>query len=189
MALWGPTAATACVALGALGHLVAHGSAPGVIGLALAGALCWLLWSASTDRELGAVGVLWRVWLCQAFVHGSLVVGAASAPAHSSHAHSTTVTAPPLHLPHLLGQGGWGMFAMHALAGVAVAWWLRRGEALAWRVARRAIAHLTAALRTPDVVLLSAGPAAPICPARPALLVSQLALAGIGRRGPPPLGC
>ncbi|WP_051467044.1 hypothetical protein [Actinomadura oligospora] len=163
--------ATVCLTLTAAGHAFSAGEAvpaTGIgLGFALVAGIAALL--AGTERSyptifgglLGAqfgLHVLF-VQVSDGTVHHGLP--------HAAHAH-----------------GGAVMTLAHTLAALVTAWWLRRGEAAAWSLARR-IAAAAAPPRPalPDVPVplrTIVRPAARILPSRTAPLRHS-----VSRRGPP----
>ncbi|MEV5571532.1 MFS transporter [Spirillospora sp. NPDC052269] len=163
--------ATVCLTLTAAGHAFSAGAAVPAAGIGLgflfvAGVAALL---AGTERSyptilgglLGAqfgLHVLF-VQISDGTVHHGLP--------HTGHAH-----------------GGAVMTLAHTLAALIAAWWLRRGEAAAWSLARR----IAAAARPPRPMLPDVTvpartivrPAARILPARTASLRHS-----VSRRGPP----
>ncbi|RAY16833.1 MFS transporter [Actinomadura craniellae] len=170
-----------CVILTSLGHLVASGQpmAPWAIGLGFAGVLGFALVLAGHERSLATItgGLL----LGQFALHALFVAG------HAHHAGHQAV----------VQDGGTGpeMMAVHLLAAVASAWWLRRGERRAWWLARLA-AHLLAVpfslvfsvLGPPVRGVAAAPPAPPIAPPVSNVLRYVLVLRGPPVRSPA-LGC
>lgn len=77
------------------------------------------------------------------------------------------------------------MWVMHAVAGLLVAVWLRRGEAVLWRAVRRLLPSLPVVASSPLVCRRTVRVAAAVAGMHVALLV----LLGDPRRGPPlPIG-
>lgn len=61
-------------------------------------------------------------------------------------AHAMTMAATPMSGMGM-GQGPWAMLAVHTLAGLVCAWWLRRGEAAAFALLRTLATYALAPLR------------------------------------------
>jgi hypothetical protein len=81
----------------------------------------------------------------------------------------------------------WLLLAVHVLVGLMAAWWLRQGEAAAFRLVRTLAAYATAPLR-----LLLAVPEPPAAPSRPRHRrvdgpspTDEVIRLCVGRRGPP----
>lgn len=105
--------------LGVLSHVSAARTAGAVPGLVISVGALVATWTLLARGEQSPVRMVLLVWVSQLEVHLSLAVPSDSA------------------LQHHDGAGGVRMLGGHALAGLLVALWLRRGEALAWRAASR----------------------------------------------------
>ncbi|WP_242890597.1 hypothetical protein [Actinomadura litoris] len=168
--------ATVCLTLTTAGHAYAAGAcvpppfavAAGfvlVTGLALA--LC------------GAERSFWTI--------GGLLAGAQFA-LHALFAGASAGAAHPAGEAHVLpaAQGGGGMTLAHLGAALATAWWLRRGEAAMWSLARRVSAAAGRPWRPIAAASPAGFPAPPACrtrrPDRPA---SDAPLRRALVRGPP----
>jgi hypothetical protein len=116
------------IGLGVGAHQVVHGSAASWPALALAISLVSMTWYTLSHRELRLGRLTLIVWLSQVEVHLSLLSNGDDA------AHHMVAATPPT--PWL---SGWQMVLSHAMAGLLVAMWLRRGESLTWRLARRLV--------------------------------------------------
>lgn len=81
-------------------------------------------------------------------------------------------------------EGRVGMLAFHALAGLAVAAWLRRGEAAVWNAARRVVPRLPCPGAQP---VRREHRTVPVCTAPRIMQAGALLLVAGPRRGPPPL--
>ena len=162
-------AAATTTALATAAHLAGGGAAPGA-GL-LAGSLILLALAAHVlaDREHPLPALLAYVAASQAGLH----------LAFAGHHHHAGSGAPP--------GAGWdlAMLAAHALAGLLLAVWLRRGEAMLWAAARRLADTVlrvpVAAPTPPPTTRLPVAPTGgPVGVPTPALL-----LRAHPRRGPP----
>ncbi|MDA0567451.1 hypothetical protein LG943_24460 [Streptomonospora sp. S1-112] len=198
--------AAVCVGVSALGHGLAsgHGLAWPVVaaGAALVFAALW----PAARRERGLAALCgWMLW-GQAALHVLFSLAAPDAPRHhDAHAHAGAGPAPPCAGccfggllgasagfggigPGTDGEGG-GMALAHLAAALASAWWLRRGEAAAFR-----LAGLVGSLLSTLVALGAAESPVPCAPPRPLPAVGGPARApahGLLRhtvvlRGPPP---
>ncbi len=168
--------ATVCLTLTTAGHAYAAGAcAPPpfavAAGFALVTGLALLL--------CGAERSFWTI--------GGVLAGAQFA-LHALFAGASTGVVHPAGDAHALpaAQGGGGMTLAHVGAALATAWWLRRGEAAMWSLARRVSAAAGRPWR-PIVAVSPAGfPTPPPCrtrrPARPA---SDAPLRRVLVRGPP----
>ncbi|WP_433326424.1 hypothetical protein [Spirillospora sp. CA-294931] len=203
--------ATVCLALTTAGHVYAAGTCvrPGAVvtGFVLVLGLAALLTGAER-RYPTIVGCL----LGAQFLLHTLFSAAPGGTAHrtnTAHAHHTPPAMPQvggtdgayvLHLPlpnaspgggglvqHMASSdvrgGGVGMTLAHLAAALVAAWWLRRGEAAMWSLARRLITRVARwtplAPEPPEFApVVAAEP-----PARPAWEPLRHALV---RRGPPP---
>ncbi len=163
-----------CVLLTCLGHLTASGESlsGGKVAVAFAGTLGVSFALAGHERSWATIlsGLLGGQFL----LHSLFVSGAA----HHADPSTGLVEVP---------GNGLGMTLAHLVAAIASAWWLRRGERHAWRLARLAARTLLRPLRAlptaPAAVeggtcTVPSGPAE--APARTALLRHVLVL-----RGPP----
>lgn len=176
MVLRVPVAAAVSSGLCLAGHVLAGAGMPSLPTVALASATVAVLWSAVARRELTLVPLIAVVWAAQLVGH-LLLVGSGGHPDH--HLVGAALG------PDGAGDGGARMVAMHAVAGIAAAWWLRRGEQYAWRVARRTAARV---LRVHVLrVLVRSGPATAESPGgrQVAALHSLVERACPARRGPP----
>jgi hypothetical protein len=122
--------ATVCVILTCLGHFAASGRpiAGWAIGAAFAGALGFAYVLAGHERSLATI--------VGGLLGGQFVLHTLFSTGHAHHAAAQ----PAVH--HDDASNGLGMTLAHLLAGVVSAWWLRRGERGAWRLARMAAAAL-----------------------------------------------
>ena len=118
------------VSLAILAHLAAGGAPPALGTLAVLFGAVALLSAGLAPREHGLPHLLAGVAGVQVGVHVALLDHHAQvAPASSSSAGA--------------------MAAGHAVAALLLAWWLRRGEALLWRAAARAMWSLFRDLALP----------------------------------------
>jgi len=141
MAIRVPVFTLATVTLGVSAHLAAGGSppGPGVLGILLAAVALASL--GLSHREQRLPRVIAGVAAVQLGVHVALL------------GHDPATMAGSSHAP---GQ----MVAAHAVAALVLAWWLRRGEAAAWRATTRTIRLALADPRPPLIP-----PAGEVCPA------------------------
>jgi hypothetical protein len=95
-------------------------------------------WSLLARQEQSSGRLVLLVWLSQCEVHLGL-----------------TAWGPAVH--HHDGGLSPAMIGAHALAGLVVAWWLRRGEAFAWGAACRLGRLLVAQPRFPPFLVSPAG--------------------------------
>ena len=175
--------AAVCVTLAAAGHAAAGHTmiAPWTIVAGFGGALVvsWAL--AGTERSLATIagGLLGG----QFALHTLFVAGMAEPG--SSMGHQGMVSGPVQD-----GHGGLAMTLAHSGAALICAWWLRRGERLAWALTRRAALLAAWPLRALATTLarwpVLAGPVRVLIPAvgqrRPR---SPLLEHSVIRRGPP----
>ncbi|MFE7095868.1 hypothetical protein [Streptomyces erythrochromogenes] len=167
--------------------------------------LAWLL----AGRRRGPVGITAAVLAVQGVLHlvfsGSQAADSASGPAamrghHHVPAADAVGAADMATMADMAGtasHGGAGMIAAHALAGLACAAWLARGEAAVFRLARvlgAAALHAARPLaRALDLVRarVAAVPAPPVFRApyrRPRRLRGAVHAHAVVRRGPPGSG-
>ncbi|MBO2446694.1 hypothetical protein J4573_06295 [Actinomadura barringtoniae] len=168
--------ATVCLTLTTAGHAyAAHAAVPPAtvaLGFGLVLGLSALL--AGTERSFRTI--LGGLLGAQFGLH-ALFTQATAGSAHEAH------NAHPAAIPH----GGTAMPLAHLLAALGAAWWLRRGEAATWSLARR----LKAAADTALPRLLSPAPATqpprpPTGPFPSATPPTPTALRhSLTRRGPP----
>jgi hypothetical protein len=191
-----------CVLLGILGHGWESGRHPTAAPVVLGSGLAVFVASRLAGRERSLAALTTAVLAVQAVLHVvfSLCSGGQAAPAaggyggfgvHTEHGRHLAPagaagagTAADLHL----GMSA-GMVVMHVLAGLAAAWWLRRGEAAAWSWYRWLAVRAGRTLR----LLLApavAGPAheqarRPAASRAPCGLTRHLLRDTLVRRGPP----
>jgi hypothetical protein len=133
-----------CAGMSVYGHAhVSHDPVPlsGLVaGVLLVFAMAW----AATARECGYRRILaWMLW-GQLALHVTLsaahnvLLGGGAVQSYYHHAlgaaHPELVTGMPP--PSHGGESTLGMLAVHAVAAVISAWWLRRGEAAAFALVR-----------------------------------------------------
>jgi hypothetical protein len=109
-----PVFTAACVCLGVGAHLAAGGSPPDAAMVLLLVAFVALICASIERRERSLPSIVAGVGLVQLGVHVALLAG---------HQHEASAAAQNLPV----------MLMAHAGAVVALAWWLRRGEAAAWQ--------------------------------------------------------
>lgn len=177
---------TASFGLAAGAHTLAGGTLPapeilvGLLALALAPVMILARAKITAPGMLVLLGA-GQLALHQAF--DAFTVSAAFIPAASEHLHGQavagTLTAGPLMTGHTAAPGAL-MVALHALATLATALLLARGEAAVWALAAwlRPLVHLPAALEIPVL---------PPAPAPPVVFVPSRwrSLRLPARRGPP----
>jgi hypothetical protein len=129
------------VTLALLAHLAAGGAPPGFAMLALLYGSVGLLCASVAPRERRLPQLLAGVGLVQVGVHVALLE------------HHSTVA------PARSSTSG-VMTAAHLAATLALAWWLRRGEAMLWRAAARALRSLFRVLAPPGSSI-TVGPTTP----------------------------
>jgi len=122
-----PVFTAASLALGIVGHLWAGGGPPGPGALTLLVGVVGLISLRLADRERRLPELVLAVALVQAAVHVALL--------------DRSEAAPMLHPA--------AMTLAHAVAAVALAWWLRRGEAAVWASAARLLRRLTGRFPVP----------------------------------------
>jgi hypothetical protein len=109
-----PVFTAACVCLGVGAHIAAGGSLPSAAMVLLMVAAVAVTCASLQCRERGLPSIVLAVGLVQLGVHVALLAG---------HEHATSAAA----------ENRPAMLMAHACAVLALAWWLRRGEAAAWR--------------------------------------------------------
>jgi hypothetical protein len=128
-----PVFTAACVVLGVAAHSAAGGSTPGA-GVVLVMVVAVAMTSASLEcREQGLPSIVLAVALAQLGVHVALLAG---------HDHAAS----------RVGENRPALFIAHAWPVVVLAWWLRRGEAAAWRATAQVWPHL---VRLPCILFSS----------------------------------
>jgi hypothetical protein len=160
-----------CLLLSTLGHAVAAGDTPAPAAVLAGAGLVFLGAHRLAGRELSQVRLVGAVGTAQLGLHAlfSYVPGAAA------HQHAEHVAAPSMTA---------GMVTGHVLAGLCVAWWLRRGEALLWSLCRR-LAAVIPSIRVLAIARIEA-PAA-VLPTRAGVFTPAVLLLShaVSRRGPP----
>jgi hypothetical protein len=199
--------AALCVLVGALGHDAFSVGAIPVWALVVGGGVTFLVVRPLTLRERGLPTILVLMGAVQVGLHqlfaaaqhkNSAAMQMAMPPrgaywcGHTEPAgvtqamHNVAGAAPSQHSMTT------GMWAAHVVAALVAAWWLRRGEAAVWSLAR----SLGLALITPLVLLVAAlvrqwarprhAPTAALATTTPARLgPGRLLQSGLARRGPP----
>jgi hypothetical protein len=178
-----------CLLLSTVGHAVAASDTPAPAALLAGAGLVFLGARRFTGRELSQVRLIGAVGASQLGLHGlfsyvPLPGGPAYQPLSQHAGHPAADSAGMVHAAPSMTVG---MVAAHVLAGLLVAWWLRRGEALLWSLCRRLAAALPLGrvlVRVridPLPVWASALPA----PARAFTPVVLLLSHAVSRRGPP----
>ena len=168
MALRVPVFVAVSLALGIGAHVAAHGllPAPGrVLFVAFAVAV---LCAGLQRSELCGLALTLTTGVVQAGIHIALADGTG---AHAGMSHAAA--GPALPQP--------AMLLAHVLAALGVCWWLRRGEAAAWRAVRRLLPAL------PDAPAAAAPASVRLRPATPPVLRPAVdrSVAALRRRGPP----
>jgi hypothetical protein len=154
----------ATVALGVGGHLAGGGRAPSAVVLAGLLAGCAVAASGMAGREQTMPRLVLAVGAIQLGIHAVLM-----SPTPGMHQHGSAMP-------------GRAMVTWHAVAVLLLAWWLRRGEAAAWRLARALAERLLhprslPALPEPWAGVLGQG--------RGQLAMAHRAVQGWSGRGPP----
>jgi hypothetical protein len=129
-----PVFTAACVCLGVSAHIAAGGSLPSAAMVLLMVAAVAVTSASLQCRERGLPSIVLAVGLVQLGMHAALLAG---------HEHATSAAAE--NRPAML-------MAAQACAVVALAWWLRRGEAAAWRATVKVWRRL---FRLPSVLVSS----------------------------------
>ncbi len=143
-----PVFTAATVVLGVGAHLAAGGAEPSAGQLALITAVVAVICSVVAGRELRMPALLGAVGLTEAGIHVALL-----GEGHAAHVVDRS--------------GSAGMLLGHLAASVLLAWWLRCGEAAAWRAVSRAgrllaVAVAGPALRLPGLPRTTAEAPAPL---------------------------
>jgi hypothetical protein len=210
MALRVPAFVIVTLALSLGAHIAAGGGVPSPGSALLIGVLLGIAGQLFALREHSLPRLVTLVWSVQAGVHFVLMASHQHAGAHviavrlgAHHLHLAPPvgTIPPARnvpVTELAGQtatrvasatefgGPLLMLTLHAIAGLAVAAWLRRGEAAAFRAARRILPRLLAH-RTALPVRPSTLRSLPVCTA-PSRAKGELFIRlATPRRGPPRL--
>ncbi|REE94776.1 MFS transporter [Thermomonospora umbrina] len=165
--------AAVCVILTCLGHWTASGSAMGLgaVAAAFCGMLGLAFVLAGHERSLATI--------LGGLLGGQFVLHALLGAGQAHHAGDPLVVSDE-------AANGPGMAFAHLLAAAASAWWLRRGERRAWRLARMAAGTLLRPLLPiigdPDVAAGPLVPSTDASAARPRTAFLRYALV---LRGPP----
>ena len=133
---------TASLLLASGAHLVGGGHLPGAGVLVVAAALLGLVAAVVTARRcrFGVLALLLAGQ--QALLHTLFTVAAGAAHVQLGTAHHAALPRGPglTAVPAMDMPGpGWSMWAAHAVATLATAWLLARGEAWLWRAAERVV--------------------------------------------------
>jgi hypothetical protein len=200
LALRIPVFTVVTLGLGLGAHVMAGGSPPTGGALATLAVLVGLAWRVVAAREQSLVRLTLTLWAMQAGLHVAMAEGgcgvaggAVTGMSHPEAGHllaSSQVLLSCSGMPPGMAHGAtgapWaGMWVTHAVAGLLVALWLRRGEARVWRAVRRLLPRLREAFRAARVSLARRGPAwvsVPVADLHAPVLVAL----GDPRRGPPP---
>ncbi|WP_017622494.1 hypothetical protein [Nocardiopsis chromatogenes] len=179
-----------CVGISAAGHAATSGHGIPAGGLLAAALPVFGLAYAGTARErgFGAVAV-WLGWI-QLALHTLFALAQSSGGHHGAAPAASGASAGSADLAAGAGAsvltGGVPMIAAHVAATAVAAWWIRRGEAAAFALARYARALFDRAVLpvVPDLPILPARAVpVPVTTAR-ALYPAPL-LHSVRRRGPP----
>jgi hypothetical protein len=189
-----------CMLLSAAGHAVATGSRPALVGVVAGSGVVVFVGNVLAGRERSWAQISGAVLGLQVVLHAVVssaagvetppaAYGPQSAPVEHQLAHVQQAHAGAT---GLMQHGPGAVAAMvlgHALAALLAAWWLRRGEALAWRLGRRvaeAVVRLRKVRRRLRVSPLPAGPLLlPRIEVRRPLINRLVLLHTVIRRGPP----
>ncbi|MBV9315807.1 MAG: hypothetical protein JO100_19215 [Pseudonocardia sp.] len=145
--------AAVCVALASTAHAIASGRPVALTTLGAGFGIVFVAALAAGQRERSQRAITAGVLAGQAGLHG--LFHFACCPCHHTAAMphmamSTPPMSPSGHDPLFLGKpphdGGFAMLSAHLIAGLVTGWWLRRGEAAAWRLLRRVESATFAAL-------------------------------------------
>jgi hypothetical protein len=174
--------AVVCAVLGAAGHALASGSLPPLVGLLTGIPLVVLVtgWLVRAQRSLPVLAA--AVSGTQLGLHALFDYAAANPVADLHTAHLAA---------HHAGHGATGsmtagMAAAHLVAGLAAAWWLRRGETAVFAYCAAAALPLLGLLTSGDAPVLPAAEPAPRPRAEPRLRLRAAPLRhSLVRRGPP----
>lgn len=197
--------AALCVLVAALGHgAFSVGDIP-VWALGTAVAVLYFGARLFTRRERGLAAILAAMALVQVGLHFFFVLAQSTAPMAMGSmpgmpARGTMwcgkkepdLTSTYLHIGGLQPTHAHtmtaGMLAVHALTALAAAWWLRRGEAAAWSMARSVVLFVVAPLLVLFATVLgvfvrptSAPAASAVSPLGRGVLLRHF----VTRRGPP----
>ena len=168
-----------CVLLAALGHGLAHGTAPDAAAVLAGAGAVGLVAARFTDRERSLPQITIGLAAAQLGLHA--LFNAIQAPVHHHSPGMVMADADPL-----LGASV-PMWLAHAAAGLLAAWWLRGGERLLWAASRRVIAALASPFRAVTMVRPVAVHTVPLgwsawAPSSPGAVVLRHSVV---RRGPP----
>jgi hypothetical protein len=179
--------AVVCVLLGAAGHALASGTLPPLVGLITGLPLVALLtgWLARRQRTLPVLAA--AVTSTQLSLHALFDYAAANPAAGDPHAGHLAVAAG--HAGHAAGSLTAAMACAHLVAGMAAAWWLRRGESAVFAhcaAMAAAVLPLVHLFTSDDPIVLPAAPLAPPRQTDPLVRLHEAPLRhSVVRRGPP----
>jgi hypothetical protein len=171
--------ALVCVLLATAGHTIAAGALPPLIGLVAGLPLVALLSVRLIGRERSFRAISLTVIGSQLGLH-TLFDYADGIPARA-HEQAHHAVAASGHAGESMTPA---MAAAHVVAGLAAAWWLRRGEAALWSLASAVVLPLLALCRGVVVATPAAFAVAPFAVPEPVLRAAQLRHS-VTRRGPP----
>jgi hypothetical protein len=189
MALRVPLFTVATTGLSVFAHVSAGGRPPGWATLALLLAVVGLLGRAMAPCEQSLPRLLGTMLWVQVAIHLALSRGGSRGAVVAVGCHTGPVTADPALPPGSTGahhslHGSLWMWLAHAVAALAVAAWLRRGEAASWRALRRVVARLQPRVRP---LPIPHGAVTWVDQAGDARLDPPPVLLGHRWRGPPPV--
>lgn len=178
-----------CVALTAAGHRLAQGHGIGPHAWSVGLVLVFAVAVAAGRREFSQKAITLGLLAGQLGLHLLFSIDPDLAPLPAM----GTSDMPPMSSHSMTAHGGWSMLLAHLVAGTVTGWWLRRGEAAAWRWLRRGQVAASAALRTAWAGLaVFPRPSAhrpvnvpDVLTARPGRAISRWLARCSPRRGPP----
>jgi hypothetical protein len=203
--------AAVCLALSAAGHWWMSRQSVPVHALVIAYAAVLALALALTGRERSFSGIAAAVLLSELGLHlyfssaqaatgtAAMPMSMAMGPSHGMAGMSMAGMSGSMPMGSTggmapMGHGLWGMLAVHVVAGLFSAWWLRRGEASVFAVLRVVAATAVEFVLRFALFLLRLAfgtwtPSAPVRRARDTWLLPQpgrcVLLDVVVRRGPP----
>lgn len=196
LALRIPVFTVVTLGLGMGAHVMAGGSPPTGGALLTLAVLVGLAWRVVAAREQSLVQLTLTLWAMQAGLHVAMADGGCGAVSGMTHHEAGHLVAsaealvscsgmPPGMAHGAMGAPWAGMWVTHAVAGLLVALWLRRGEARVWRAVRRLLPRLRSAFSAARVRKALRRPAwvsVPVADLHAPVLVAI----SDPRRGPPP---